>query len=71
MKENGRNYIDNEIWKYYEMEVEKEVEQGNQFIECIILRSQACVVHVRFKIITEGYANKVRATIKEVNEVDF
>ena len=71
MKISGRNNIDDEIWKFYDIELEKEVEQQNLFVHCISLKSRACVVHVRFKIITEGYANQVRATIKEIDEVDF
>ena len=71
IKENGRSNIDDEIWRYYEIMLERQVEQKNTFVECIRLMSHASVVHVRLQVISNIFANKVRAINKDINEVDF
>ena len=71
IKDHGRSTVDEQIWREYQIQIEKKVEQKNKFVECLVLQSKACVVHVRLQIISDTFANSVRAVNKEIDEVEF
>ena len=71
LKSTGRSAVDDELWHYYKIDLEKKVEANNKFVNCMTLRSSSTVCHVRLQLVSDTFANSVRAKSMDIDEVDF